>query len=175
MGKSLNSMVVENEVSSTMIKEMATGSLQKSESEHDREHESRKRKVTFDIQEYPIEGVGAGNHPPFHHDDSEDDEMAGTTSDERYNTAYNRVPNPSELDDDTLYALLNEARRRTERASIYASRRDTGKMQRPSQASLFLDSVGGQTFHHPSQLFNSHHVSSRTHTGSSAAQGFLWL
>jgi len=133
-------------------------------------HGTLKRKVHFNTDEDEmIEGVGAGNHPPYLREESKH-----AMEEEEDQAPYYRVQNTDDLDDDTLYALLLEARRRKERSnSVFETRRTTGKMQRPSQASLFLDSVGGES-NHPSQLFNSHFIhSAKPKAGSNT--GFTWL
>jgi hypothetical protein len=133
-------------------------------------HGTLKRKVHFNTDEDEmIEGVGAGNHPPYLREESRH-----AMEEEEEQAPYYRVQNTDDLDDDTLYALLLEARRRKERSnSVFETRRTTGKMQRPSQASLFLDSVGGES-NHPSQLFNSHFIhSAKPKAGSNT--GFTWL
>jgi hypothetical protein len=109
-------------------------------------------------------GQGAGNHAPF------------------IPQKYNQVLDPSQLDDDTLYRLLNEAKAREERKSLFEMRRQEHKVQRPSNASMFLDSVQSFT-NHPAQLFNANSLyvrnnsSNQTYTSSSSkpSSGLVWL
>jgi hypothetical protein len=149
--------------------DFSKSSCQKSSYGQDTEINERKRKVQFDMNEEYIEGVGAGNHPPFYEGANETQHMAI----DHEESPYYRVKDTDSLDDDTLYALLMEARRRKETSSVYQMRRDSGKMQRPTQASLFLDSVGGN-MSHPSQLFSSHLIHSAK-PKASAPSNFTWL
>jgi hypothetical protein len=117
-----------------------------------------------DLQHYH-QGVGAGNHPPF----------AETSS------RYQQVVDPSKLDDDTLIALLQEARSRQQRQSMFDQRRVESKVARPDNASMFLDTV--QSFQsYPSQLFNTNSLYVRGNQGqsqqaqpSSHKSGYVWL
>jgi hypothetical protein len=104
-------------------------------------------------------GTGAGNHAPF--------------IDEKYEDTVD----PSNLDDETLYRLLAEAKAREERKSLFEHRRTEHKIQRPSNASMFLDSV--QSFNnHPSQLFNANSLYVRNNVSSlpvNRQSNYTWL
>jgi hypothetical protein len=134
------------------------------------QQESRKRKVQFsDTPSQQHELVGAGNHPSFEENDMEEEE----DEDSPPQMYYQNVIDPSKLNDDELVALLSEAKARLQQRSMYDTRRETGKQRRPSQASLFLDTVGGAHTTHPSQLFSNHNLHQ---TAKPRATGHLvWL
>lgn len=96
-------------------------------------------------------GVGAGNHPP-----------------------YDQVIDPTQLDDDTLMRLLQEARARQERGSMFESRRVEVKAPRPSNASMFLDTIQPM-YNHPSQLFNVNSQFVKREPRPQASNSFVWL
>ena len=129
------------------------------------EEQTRKRKVHFQRHEEE-ELVGAGNHPRYADEDDEDANIPMPLQ-------YHQIKNVDALDDDTLFMLLAEAKRRTEMQNMYSNRREYGKMQRPSQAALFLDSVASPSQFHPSQLFNSNQIHSAK--PKSQVSHFTWL
>lgn len=96
-------------------------------------------------------GVGAGNHPP-----------------------YQQVIDPSQLDDETLFQLLQEARQRQERSSMFESRRVEVKAPRPNNASMFLDTIQPM-YNHPSQLFNVNSQFVKREPRPQASSSFVWL
>ncbi len=123
------------------------------------EDDDSQMEMEDESEDVSYHGTGAGNHAPFEYQ------------------KYNEVINPSTLDDETLYRLLNEAKAREERKSIFEHRRTEHKMQRPSNASMFLDSV--QSFNnHPSQLFNANSLYIRNNASaqpSSHQSNYTWL
>lgn len=138
--------------------------------------ETRKRKVDFAETDTYI-GMGAGNHPPLQQyqdedEDDEDDRMVYTKPQQ------SKLNSTMDIDDDDLIALLEEAKQRVQRRNANSvmlhDRRVQGKQMRPSQASLFLDTVSGSGVVHPSQLFSNHnlHQSAKPRSSSSA---FVWL
>lgn len=135
--------------------------------------ETRKRKVDFAETDTYI-GVGAGNHMPLQSSTYVDDEDEDDENDMQVYTKPNRS---MDMDDEDLIALLEEAKQRVQRRSVNTTmlqqRRTIGKQQRPSQASLFLDTVSGSGVTHPSQLFSNHNLHQSAKPKSSSA--FVWL
>ena len=115
----------------------------------------------------PRMGTGAGNHEPYEvepgygvaeADDGEDENMVAG----------------SEPTDEEVAAMYEQARMEAERRGIFNRRRETGKMVRPSNASMFLDHAYVHNMGaHPSQLRGR--TQAPPSAGAGEASNIVWL
>lgn len=168
--------VVEQKIASSLSIELppATTSIVESEEKIDNKlqtqsqsQDTRKRKVDFAETDTYI-GIGAGNHQAdeLYEEDEDEDNF-----EEQIQNQPSR--NRMDIDDDSLIALLEEAKQRVQQRSIFTQKRTNVKQMRPSQASLFLDSVSG-SMTHPSQLFSNHNLH-HTAKPKPSTSSFVWL